>query len=108
WTSVYSTTTSTGGNQSFAISATDRYIRVYGTTRATQWGYSIFEFDVYGLTTTAPLTGGNGTGGNGVCPWVGSTAPVAQRVQQVLNTMDQSEEVTLASGDGGSASLGQV
>jgi beta-glucosidase-like glycosyl hydrolase len=108
WTNVYSTTTGTGGSQTLTVSATDRYIRMYGTVRATQWGYSILEFDVYGLTTVAPVTGGNGNGGNGVCPWVGSTAPVAQRVQQVLNTMDQAEEVTLASGDGSSSYIGQV
>ena len=108
WTTIYSTTTGTGGNQTFPVSVTARYIRMYGTARGTQFGYSIFEFDVYGLTTTAPVTGGNGNGGNGVCPWVGSTAPVAQRVQQVLNTMDQSEEVTLASGDGSSSYIGQV
>jgi beta-glucosidase len=108
WTTVYSTTTGTGGNETFPISVTARYIRMYGTARGTQFGYSIFEFDVYGLTTTAPVTGGNGNGGNGTCPWVGSTAPVAQRVQQVLNTMDQSEEVTLASGDGSSSYIGQV
>ena len=108
WTTVYSTTAGTGGNETFPISVTARYIRMYGTVRATQFGYSIFEFDVYGLTTTAPVTGGNGNGGNGTCPWVGSTAPVAQRVQQVLNTMDQSEEVTLASGDGSSSYIGQV
>jgi beta-glucosidase-like glycosyl hydrolase len=108
WTNVYSTTTGTGGSQTFTVSATDRYIRMNGTVRATQWGYSILEFDVYGLTTVAPVTGGNGNGGNGVCPWVGSTAPVAQRVQQVLNTMDPAEEVTLASGDGSSSYIGQV
>jgi beta-glucosidase len=108
WTTIYSTTTGTGGNQTFPVSVTARYIRMYGTVRATQFGYSIFEFDVYGLTTTAPVAGGNGNGGNGTCPWVGSTAPVAQRVQQVLNTMDQSEEVTLASGDGSSSYIGQV
>jgi beta-glucosidase-like glycosyl hydrolase len=108
WTNIYSTTTGTGGSQSFPVSVTARYIRMYGTVRATQWGYSILEFDVYGLTTVAPVTGGNGNGGNGVCPWVGSTAPVAQRVQQVLNTMDQAEEVTLASGDGSSSYIGQV
>src|SRR6201999_1227345 len=45
---------------------------------------------------------------NGNCPWVNSTAPVAQRVQQVLNTMNQSEEFTLLSGDGGSSYIGQV
>jgi beta-glucosidase-like glycosyl hydrolase len=108
WTTVYSTTTGPGGNQTFPISVTARYIRMYGTVRATQFGYSIFELDVYGLTTTPPVTGGNGNGGNGTCSWVGSTAPVAQRVQQVLNTMDQSEEVTLASGDGSSNYIGQV
>ena len=108
WTTVYSTTTGTGGNQTLTISATDRYIRMYGTVRATQFGYSIFEFDVYGLTSTPPLTGGNGNGGNGVCPWVNSTAPVATRVQQVLNTMDQAEAATLLSGDGTSGYIGQV
>ncbi|HWG28517.1 glycoside hydrolase family 3 C-terminal domain-containing protein [Actinospica sp.] len=108
WTTVYSTTTGAGGSQTFSITATDRYIRMYATARATQWGDSIFEFDVYGLTTTAPLPGGSGNGGNGTCSWVNSTAPVAQRVQQVLNTMDQSEEFTLLSGDGGSSYIGQI
>jgi len=108
WTTVYSTTTGTGGNQTFAISTTARYIRMYATVRATQWGDSIFEFDVYGLTTTAPVTGGTGNGGNGVCPWVGSTAPVATRVQQVLNTMDQSEELSLVAGDGTTSYIGHV
>jgi beta-glucosidase len=108
WTSVYSTTTGTGGNQTFPVSVTARYLRMYATARGTQFGDSIFEFDVYGLTTTAPVTGGNGNGGNGVCPWVGSTAPVAQRVQQVLDTMDESEEASLLSGDGSSSYIGQV
>jgi beta-glucosidase len=108
WTTVYSTTTGTGGSESFTFSATARYIRVYCNVRATQWGDSIWEFDVYGLTTTQPLSGGNGNGGNGTCPWVNSTAPVASRVQQVLTTMDQSEEFTLLSGDGGSSYIGQV
>ncbi len=100
--------TGTGGNQTFTISTTARYIRMYATARATQWGDSIFEFDVYGLTTTAPVTGGNGNGGNGTCPWVGSTAPVATRVQQVLNTMDQSEELDLVAGDGTSSYIGHI
>ncbi len=108
WTTVYSTTTGTGGHQTVPVSTTDRYVRLYGTTRATQWGYSVLEFDVYGLTNTPPVTGGNGNGGNGVCPWVGSTAPVAQRVQQVLNTMDQAEELTLVAGDGTTNYIGHV
>jgi beta-glucosidase-like glycosyl hydrolase len=108
WTTVYSTTTGTGGQETFPISTTARYIRMYGTVRATTFGYSIFEFDVYGPTNTPPLAGGNGNGGNGTCPWVGSTAPVATRVQEVLNTADQSEEASLLSGDGTSSYIGQV
>jgi beta-glucosidase len=108
WTSVFSTTTGTGGSQTLPVSATARYVRVFATARGTQFGDSIFELDVFGLTTTAPVTGGNGSGGNGVCPWVGSAAPIAQRVQQVLNTMNKAEEVTLLSGDGTSSYIGHV
>ena len=47
WTPIFSTTTGTGGTQTLNISGTGRYIRMYGTVRATQYGYSIFEFQVY-------------------------------------------------------------
>jgi hypothetical protein len=48
WTNVYSTTTGTGGVQTIPISGSGRYVRVNGTQRATQWGYSLWEFQVYG------------------------------------------------------------
>ena len=47
WTTIYSTTTSTGGTQTLNITGSGRYIRMYGTARATQYGYSIYEFQVY-------------------------------------------------------------
>ncbi len=47
WTSIYSTTTGTGGTQSLTVAGTGRYIRMYGTARATQYGYSLWEFGVY-------------------------------------------------------------
>jgi beta-glucosidase len=104
WTSIYTTTTGTGGVQPLTVSGTGRYIRMYGTARATQYGYSLWEFDVYivGSASTGP-GGGNGSGGDGVCPWVGSTAPVAQRVQQVLDNMTQAQELTMVSGSGASS-----
>jgi hypothetical protein len=46
WTTIFSTTTGTGGTQSLAVSGTGRYVRVYGTVRATGYGYSIYEFAV--------------------------------------------------------------
>ena len=54
WTSVYSTTTSTGGNQNLTVNGTGRYVRMYGTQRTTGYGYSLWEFKVYGGTTTTP------------------------------------------------------
>ncbi len=48
WTSIYSTTSGAGGTQTLAVNGTGRYVRMYGTTRATPWGYSLWEFQVYG------------------------------------------------------------
>ncbi len=58
WTSIYSTTSGTGGTQTLAVNGTGRYVRVYGTARATGWGYSLWEFQVYGSVDS---TGGCGT-----------------------------------------------
>jgi F5/8 type C domain len=59
WTSIFSTTTGTGGIQTLNVTGTGRYVRMYGTARGTQYGYSLWEFSVY--TTT-------GGGGGGSCP----------------------------------------
>src|SRR6201992_2279131 len=48
WTTIYSTTTGTGGTQTLNVTGTGRYVRMYGTKRATQYGYSLWEFQVYG------------------------------------------------------------
>ena len=48
WTTIYSTTTGTGGNQTLNVSGTGRYVRVYGTARGTTYGYSLYEFQVLG------------------------------------------------------------
>jgi hypothetical protein len=48
WNTIYSTSSSTGGNQSIDVTGTARYVRVNGTARATQWGYSLWELSVFG------------------------------------------------------------
>jgi F5/8 type C domain/Ricin-type beta-trefoil lectin domain/Putative Ig domain len=47
WAAIYSTTTGTGGTQTLNVSGTGRYIRMYGTVRATPYGYSLWEFQVF-------------------------------------------------------------
>jgi hypothetical protein len=54
WTTVYSTTTATGGNQDLAVSGSGRYVRINTTRRATQWGVSLWEFQVYGVGGSTP------------------------------------------------------
>jgi hypothetical protein len=48
WTTIYSTTTGAGGNESLNVTGSGRYVRINGTTRATPYGYSLWEFQVYG------------------------------------------------------------
>jgi F5/8 type C domain/Glycosyl hydrolases family 16 len=57
WTTIYSTTTGDGGTDDLAVTGTGRYIRMYGTARATAYGYSLYELQVHGT----PGGGGGGT-----------------------------------------------
>jgi hypothetical protein len=73
WTTVSSTTTGTGGTQTLPVSGSGRYVRVYGTTRVNGYGYSLWEFQVYGSAdggSSGGTTGGTGgtTGGSGGTP----------------------------------------
>ncbi|MBK3578807.1 discoidin domain-containing protein [Streptomyces sp. MBT65] len=56
WTDVKSVTGGDGGTDTLDVSGQGRYVRMYGVHRATQWGYSLWEFQVFGSTdgTTPP------------------------------------------------------
>ncbi|GAA3192492.1 hypothetical protein GCM10010468_01320 [Actinocorallia longicatena] len=56
WTDVYSTTTGGGGVQDLNVTGTGRYVRMLGTARATGYGYSLWEFQVYGTADAACQT----------------------------------------------------
>ena len=63
WTTIYSTTTSAGGIQDLTgLSGTGRYVRMYGTVRSGAYGYSLYEFEVYG--SVAVPTGLTATAGD--------------------------------------------
>ncbi len=66
WSTAYSTATGAGGTETIPVSGTARYLRVYGTERATQYGYSLWEFQVYGTTGDdgPTLPGGGDLGPN--------------------------------------------
>jgi type 1 glutamine amidotransferase len=54
WTTVHSTTAGDGGIDEIRFEGSGRYVRVYGTQRATGWGYSLFDVNVYGESQGEP------------------------------------------------------
>jgi hypothetical protein len=71
WTTIYSTTTGDGAIDDLTLSGTGRYVRMNGITRGTGYGYSLWEFQVYGdnkptaslLSTNAPAVASSAEGG---------------------------------------------
>ena len=51
WTTIKTITGNTSKSNANAVSGTGRYVRVYGTTRASAYGYSIYELVVNGSST---------------------------------------------------------
>jgi hypothetical protein len=85
WTNIYSTTTGAGGVQTLAVSGSGRYVRMNGTARATAYGYSLWEFQVYGTI-----------GGGGTC----GTANAAQGRPATASTTENAAGAASAAVDG--------
>jgi uncharacterized delta-60 repeat protein len=75
WSDVYTTTTGDGGVDDITLSspASGRYVRMLGLQRATEWGYSLYEFEVYGGAAGPEVT----VLGHGVSIADGDTTPSA-------------------------------
>ncbi|MFV6028768.1 glycosyl hydrolase family 8 [Streptomyces sp. NPDC056264] len=92
WSDVYSTTAGDGATDDLTVSGSGRYVRMYGTGRGTAYGYSLWEFEVYGAPTG---TGGGGTAvpfGSHLRPYAagmlkpsGSQATLDQKVVDYYN-----------------------
>lgn len=80
WTTVYAAANATGGNQTLNVTGTGRYIRMYGTARATGYGYSLWEFSVYGDGGSEPPSGATPISAFkqvAASSWEGGNAPAA-------------------------------
>jgi len=89
WTTVYSTTTGTGGTQTLNVSGTGRYVRLYGTARATGYGYSLWELTVHASGGGTSPTGGPTPTPTGSC---GTTNVALNRRLVVFNIQLLEEE----------------
>jgi beta-glucosidase len=53
WTALEHVTNSDGGIDAVSVNAQSRYLRMYGIQRGTQYGYSIFELQVFNSSDTS-------------------------------------------------------
>ncbi|MFE6338956.1 discoidin domain-containing protein, partial [Streptomyces sp. NPDC057798] len=91
WSTAYSTTTATGGTQTLNVSGTARYVRVFGTARATGWGYSLWEFKVYGTTDGGPTVPGGGDLGPNVHVFDPSTPGIQAKLDEVFRQQESAQ-----------------
>ncbi|MFI2645383.1 discoidin domain-containing protein [Streptomyces sp. NPDC018610] len=92
WTTLKSVTGATGGNASYDVSGSGRYVRVNGTARATGYGYSLWEVAVHTTSsgTTGPVQGGGDLGPN-VIVVDPSTPNLQQKFDQVFAQQESNQ-----------------
>lgn len=56
WTTVLTVLKSNFDDDNLSVSGTARYVRMLGVSRATDYGYSIFEMEVYGSPASSTIT----------------------------------------------------
>ncbi|WP_327251256.1 discoidin domain-containing protein [Streptomyces sp. NBC_01244] len=91
WSTAHSTATGSGGTETVSITGTARYVRMQGVTRATGYGYSLWEFKVFGTT------GGDGggptlPGGGDLGPNVHVIDPATPGIQDKLDQVFREQE----------------
>ncbi|GAA1519373.1 discoidin domain-containing protein [Streptomyces albidochromogenes] len=92
WTTAYQTTTGDGGTDTVDLTGEARYIRVHGTTRGTQYGYSLWEFKVYGESGPGgPQLPGGGDLGPNVHVFEPSTPGIQAKLDDVFKQQESAQ-----------------
>ncbi|MFF3349644.1 discoidin domain-containing protein [Streptomyces sp. NPDC002779] len=92
WSTAYQTATGDGGTDTIAVTGEARYVRMYGTTRATGYGYSLWEFKVYGETGTGgPQLPGGGDLGSNVHVFDPSTPGIQAKLDAVFKEQESAQ-----------------
>ncbi|GIF45654.1 hypothetical protein Afe04nite_01930 [Asanoa ferruginea] len=102
WTSVYQTTTGKGGTESHTVNTTGRYVRMYGTARTGAYGYSLFEFQVFGKAT------GSGAPPATTSPTTTPAGPTASASPSTRPSASASPSASTSAPSGGTNPAGYV
>jgi hypothetical protein len=91
WNTLKEVTGATGGQASYTVSGSGRYVRVLGTARATGYGYSLWEVAVRTASGgTGPIQGGGDLGPN-VIVVDPSTPDLQRKFDQVFEQQEESQ-----------------
>ncbi|MEU9151243.1 discoidin domain-containing protein [Streptomyces sp. NPDC048417] len=91
WTDLTSVTGGDGGTDTLSVSGQGRYVRMQGVHRATQYGYSLWEFQVFGTTTGTPPVQGGGDLGPNVIVVDPSTPNLQQKFDSVFAQQESAQ-----------------
>lgn len=92
WTTAYSTTTGPGGDETLNVSGDARYVRLTGTARSTGYGYSLWEFKVYGTTNGGvPEIPGGGDLGPNVHVFDPATPDIQGKVDAIFEQQESAQ-----------------
>ncbi|WP_339244487.1 discoidin domain-containing protein [Paenibacillus sp. FSL R10-2796] len=85
WTEVYSTEAGDGGIDMITFDPVNaQYVRMYGTQRGTNYGYSLYEFDIYRSWVPTSPTGVSAAAGDREAT-VSFTAPMSSGTNPILS-----------------------
>ncbi|MFF2302547.1 discoidin domain-containing protein [Streptomyces sp. NPDC058128] len=92
WRTVTTVSAGDGGTDNVTLSGTGRYIRMNGLTRATGYGFSLWEFQVFGTTGgTGPTLPGGGDLGPNVHVFDSATPGIQAKLDQVFQEQESAQ-----------------
>ncbi|MFE9134196.1 discoidin domain-containing protein [Streptomyces sp. NPDC007355] len=92
WRTVTAVSAGDGGTDEVTLSGTGRYIRMNGLTRGTGYGFSLWEFQVYGSTDgSGPTLPGGGDLGPNVHVFDPSTPGIQTKLDQVFQQQESAQ-----------------
>ncbi|MGA4957620.1 discoidin domain-containing protein [Streptomyces lavendulocolor] len=91
WSTAHSTTTGAGGTETVPVTGTARYVRMHGVTRATGYGYSLWELQVYGNGDGGPALPGGGDLGPNVHVFDPATPGIQAKLDEVFRQQESAQ-----------------
>ncbi|MER7763534.1 discoidin domain-containing protein [Streptomyces sp. NPDC097619] len=91
WRTVTTVSAGDGGTDELTLSGSGRYVRMNGLTRATGYGFSLWEFQVYGTTGGGPTLPGGGDLGPNVHVFDPSTPGIQAKLDEVFRQQESAQ-----------------